>query len=116
MLSAWQDEKTELLCLATFGASRLILTAFVFAVSAESFTLRSTRSDSSLTFAFGVEGVEFIYVDPKELGIDVFPPAESLLTPITDIYPLERLIRIPVMGLPSREQLKSRHRRSSHPE
>ena len=60
-----------------------------------------------MTFALGNEGIEFEFVYPDEFGLPDFPPEEPQMSAITDIFPMKRFIRIPVEGLPSREQLTS---------
>lgn len=110
LLSTWRDQQKPLLCLSMFSGYRLVISGSIFSVSEESFTLRSTRSDSSLTLTFGSSEVEFEEVDPDQLWVMELGSLEPQVAAITTIFPMKRLIRVPLEGLPSREHVSSLHR------
>jgi hypothetical protein len=92
LLSKWMDEQTSLLCLGSFNECRIVLKAHVFAVSEDSFTLRSLSADSTLSFSFGAIGTIFDYAEQREFGMPELPPKLAQLASIAIMFPT----RVPV--------------------
>ena len=87
LLSKWMEEDTTLLCLGSFNECRLVFKAHVFSVSEESFTVRSIRSDSTLTFYFGSDGTMFDYAEQREFGVEQVLPELAQLSSIAITFP-----------------------------
>ena len=89
------DEQTSLLCLGSFNECRLVLKCHVYSVSEDSFTLRSLRADTTLSFSFGVVGTVFDYAEQREFGVPELPAKLGQLASIAIMFPA----RIPVNPL-----------------
>lgn len=104
LVGKWMEESTTLLCLGSFNECRLVIKARVISVSEESFTLRSIRSDSTLTFYFGSLGTTFDYAEQREFGIQEFMPELAQLSSIAITFP-PRIPMNPNNAISDRETL-----------
>lgn len=98
------EEHTTLLCLGSFNECRLVIKARVISVSEESFTLRSIRADSTLTFYFGSEGTTYDYAEQREFGIEHVMPELAQLSSIAITFP-SRIPLNPNNAISDRETL-----------
>ena len=104
LVCKWMEEQTTLLCLGSFNECRLVIKARVISVSDESFTLRSIRADSTLTFYFGSDGTTFDYAEQREFGIQEFMPELAQLSSIAITFP-PRIPMNPNNAISDRETL-----------
>lgn len=104
LLSKWKEENTTVLCLGSFNECRLVIKAHVLAVTEESFTMRSIKADSTLTFYFGSEGTTFDYAEQREFGIEKVMPELAQLSSIAISFPV-RIALSPNSEMSERETL-----------